>query len=130
MKTYNLDDLYWEDIKTIEELNLPIVQDAFDAIARLKDGISIARYEFGDSMEPILEDGQFCEISPIDGKDLKVGDAVFCRVDGIVGTHMIIMISDADPANRWYAIGTSDLDLIGWTREVFGISKPIPYKII
>lgn len=125
------EDIVSGKITTIGE-DLPIIQGVMASIAHLKNNLSIARYEWGASMSPILESGQFCKIEPINNRELKIGDAVFCKTEFSAGTHMIVMISCADPQKRLYAIGTSGLTIIDWVerKSIYGISTALPYKVI
>lgn len=100
----------------------PIVQDIEKAITCLiKEKVPIARYEFGHSMMPILRSGQFCKITPFENDDeIEVGDALFCNVNGYVGTHMVLVKSKIDPDKIWYLIGSTDGTPLGWTDTVYG----------
>lgn len=100
----------------------PIVQDIEKAVKCLKEEkVPIARYEFGYSMMPILRSGQFCKITPFETDDeIEVGDALFCNVNGYVGTHMVLVKSKIDPDNIWYLIASTDGTPLGWTDTVYG----------
>ena len=120
----------YEKIPNVIE-GLPVVQDiekAIDCLVNQK--IPIARFEFGNSMMPILSSGQFCKISPVDHHtEINVGDALFCDVNGYVGTHMVLLKSQIDPDNTWYMIGMTDMQPIGWTKTVYGVANAINYAV-
>lgn len=100
-----------------------VVNDIKEAITYLANGETIARFEFGDSMAPILKNGEYCIITPITTdniNDIKVGDAVLCEVNGYLMTHMVIAISDASANGRYFLIGNSNMELYGWTQNIFG----------
>ena len=102
----------------------PVVQDVPKAVECLVENkVTIARYEYGNSMMPILRSGQFCKIRPLDiGEQAEVGDALFCYVNGYVGTHMVLTKSNIDPNRTWYLIGMTNMQPLGWTSMVFGIA--------
>lgn len=110
---------------------LPVVQDIEKAMHSLVDHkVPIARFEFGDSMRPILSSGQFCKITPIDNEeDIKIGDALFCEVNGYVGTHMVLLKSHIDEDKTWYLIGMTDMEPIGWTSNIFGIATAMNHYV-
>ena len=97
--------------------NIPVITDELVAVALLKDKKTITRYEYGDSMSPILLSGEFALITPInDINELDIGDAVFCNVNGILMTHMILA---KDKVNG-FLISSTDGYEFGWTHEIFG----------
>lgn len=103
-----------------------VENDANNAKEALLTGETIARFERGNSMHPLLKDGEYAVISPLglDGGTLpKVGDSVFCNVNGYLMTHMIVAISDTSVEGRMYLIGSSHFDLFGWTNTIYGIAK-------
>ena len=60
---------------------------------RLKSGESISFRSYGNSMTPIIKSGMKCTYSPVlEAKDIKVGDAVFCRIGKFYYTHLITNI--------------------------------------
>ena len=42
---------------TVDGVKYPVVNDIREAVEMLKNGITIARFEFGDSMSPVLVSG-------------------------------------------------------------------------
>lgn len=122
-KTYNEDKLP-DKIDGID-----VVQDIFVAMDCLTKGQTIVRYEFGDSMTPILTSGQFCKLIPISEVDeIKQGDCVFAVVNGSIGTHMVWMVSENE-AGKFYCIATTQGTVIGWTDEILAKSIGIPHYV-
>lgn len=109
-------------VKTPKEVEgYRVVQDSEEVLDALKNGETIARFEYGDSMKPMLVSGEYCILEPIT-KQPQVGDAVFCRVNGYLMTHMVWVVSNiAD--KPYYLIGGSNGSLYGWTNEVYAIAK-------
>lgn len=118
-------------MKNIEIVNNPstlhglrVVQNIEDVIKALKDGETIARYEFGSSMRPILVSGQYARLEPLK-EEPQIGDAVFCCVHGHWMTHMIWMKNRHSGS---YLIGSTSGQMYGWTNKVLAIAKPMPFK--
>ena len=131
METRKFKYLTTNDLSEGQIEGIPIVQNIADAISMLTvENKPIVRYEFGNSMMPILRSGQFCLIKPLqENEEINIGDSVFCNVDGYVGTHMVILKSATDRDNTWYLIGTSSMHVIGWTDVVYGKATGIPYIV-
>ena len=93
----------------------------------LKNGITIARFEFGDSMSPVLVSGEYCIVEPIkelEGiNNIAIGDAVLCKVGDHLMTHMVLMISDSAYDGTKYLIGNTWMQYYGWTDTIYGIAK-------
>lgn len=102
-----------------------VFNDAVQALEQLRLGETIARYEFGNSMYPLLKNGEYAIITPMvdNTEPIKVGDSVFCEVNGYLMTHMVVAISNTAKEGTMYLIGSSMLDLFGWTSNVYGIAK-------
>lgn len=124
-KRYNIDSLPF----AID--NVAVVQDIEEAVDTLTiRKLPIVRFEFGTSMMPMLKSGQFCKISPVENvNDINIGDALFCDVNGYVGTHMVWMKSQINPNETWFLIGTTRMELIGWTKTVYGIATAIDHVV-
>lgn len=123
MKTYNEDRIPEE----IDGIN--VIQDLTIAMDCLSHGETIARYEFGDSMSPILISGQFCKLIPIkEGDEIKQGDCVFAEVGLMVGTHMVWMISESNE-KKYYCIATTSGRIIGWTDKIIAKAVGIPHVV-
>ena len=95
-----------------------IQNDAFEAIKALKQGKWVARFEFGESMMPLLKNGEYAVLEPYKEGIVEQGDAVFCQVNGYIMTHMVLMISKIQD-KPMYLIGGPDLSIYGWTDTVF-----------
>ena len=105
-----------------------------EILGELGKGNNVARYEWGDSMMPLLQSGEYCILIPANKTTIEVGDAVFCEVNGYMMTHMVMMISRIQN-NPMYLIGspnyneiTGQFTIYGWTSNVF--AKAIGTKII
>ncbi len=106
----------------IEGIN--VVNNADEAVNHLKNGETVARFEYGDSMQPILKDGEYCILTPLKSLDeIKVGDAVFCKVNGFLMTHMVLAISNSNFEKPYFLISSTDLNVFGWTSDVYAIAK-------
>lgn len=112
-------------VKSPKEINgVEVVNDISKAIKTLHDKkIPIARFEYGESMKPILNDGEYCIVYPIDNlNDVKVGDAVLCDVNGYLMTHMVILKSESNYDTPYFLIGSSRMELYGWTNKIYGVA--------
>ena len=123
MTNYDID-------KVPDEIDgIAVIQDRYMAIDCLSKGQEILRFEFGDSMFPILESGQFCKLVPYkDGDEIKQGDCVFVNINGSVGTHMVWMISEND-SKKLYCIATTKGEVIGWTNYIIAKAYGIPHIV-
>lgn len=104
-----------------------------EILSELSKGNNVARYEYGDSMMPLLQSGEYCILIPANKTTIEVGDAVFCEVNGYVMTHMVMMISKIQ-GEPMYLIGSPNYDrttntfpIYGWTKNVY--AKAIGTKI-
>ena len=81
-------------VKSPKHINgITVVNDIVEAVNELKKGNTIARFEYGDSMMPILKNGEYGIATPIQSlEDVSVGDAVVCEVNGHLMTHMVMLI--------------------------------------
>jgi hypothetical protein len=68
----------------------PVLTGKAAYIARLRAGETVSFREGGNSMTPRIKSRQKCTYSPVrSSADIKVGDAVFCKVGGSYYTHLI-----------------------------------------
>lgn len=104
---------------------LKVIQDIEEVVSTLKQGETVARFEYGSSMRPIFESGQYARLRKL-GQDeqAEIGDAVFCKVCGYWMTHMVWM---KNRATGYYLIGSSSGEMYGWTNEVLAIATPMPF---
>ena len=85
----------------------------------LLNGETIVIYGFGNSMFPILRDGQPVLVEPINYQTkLKKNDIVFCRICGYYYLHKIIAIKN----NMSFQIGNNHGFINGWIprNQIFG----------
>lgn len=109
-----------------------VVQDEREVLEALNNGEIICRFEWGDSMHPILKNGEYAKLIPIkDMTKVKRGDAVFCKIkDEESGgeyymTHMVWEISTSSHDGNekpWFKIGSSMTTIFGWTQDVYAIA--------
>lgn len=112
---------YVNSPKTLDGLR--VVQNYDDIINILRSGETIAHWERGNSMFPILRDSQYVRLEPIHEQP-QVGDAVYCCVHGYWMCHMVWVVNRH---TNQCLIGSTSGDLYGWTDEIIAIGKPMPY---
>ena len=111
-------NIYKYDKIPTEIDGIEVVQEAFIAFEMLQDGQEVVRFEYGDSMLPFLESGQFCKLVPLkEGEEIEIGDIVFSIVHGTPNTHMVWAKKEFK-GKTWYLIGSSECRMIGWTNFV------------
>jgi hypothetical protein len=116
-------------------------------ISGLRDGRVTAQTASGNSMRPVILSGQrkilvpvltgdeasglgarpfdpeqLCEVGDLlylTPENLRVGDAVHCKVGSSIFTHEIIEIR-GEPGWPEFLIGRHDGKLNGWTRDIYG----------
>lgn len=120
----------------MKEVDLPktimgfrVVQDEEEVLECLVKGETVCRYEGGMSMHPILRHQEYAKLIPVRSKDeIKVGDAVFCKLGEYYMTHMVTAISDCGFDNeKWFQIGSTRGEIYGWTKEVYAIARGTDY---
>ena len=121
-------------------LNHPLTIDGFRVIddyeqikTAIDNGETIMHYEFGDSMFPILMNGEYCKIIPTNKNDINVGDAVFCKMDyrkigygEVFMVHRCTDIVDSE-GERFFKIESTSGTLYGWTTEVYAKCESTSY---
>lgn len=96
---------------------------SLDVVEILRSGKNVERYkEAGNSMLPILKPNQPVTLEPIGDRELKVGDIVFCKVNGCFYTHKISKIR-----GRQYQISNNHHFVNGWVsrNSIYGIVTKI-----
>ena len=99
--------------------NPPIFRENKISADHLLNGETIVIYGFGNSMTPILRDGQPVLVEPINYQTkLKKNDIVFCRIGGYYYLHKIIAIKN----NMSFQIGNNQGFINGWIsrNQIFG----------
>lgn len=105
-----------------------VVQDNDEIREAMLNGETVMHWEYGESMSPMLPNKGYCRIEPItDINTIKVGDAVFCKVNGYLMVHMVWIASNMDQEKTHFLIGSTNGSLYGWTTEVYGIAYATPY---
>lgn len=117
-----------EKIKYVKSPNfvdgVNVINNIVEAVEWLKMGRKVARFEFGDSMMPILKSGEYCVIEPLnDLNSVNIGDAVLCEVNGYLMTHMVVSKSTSAKDSPYFLIGTTSMYVYGWTNKIYGICK-------
>lgn len=102
---------------------LKVVNSIEETIKTLESGETVARFEYGESMMPIFQSGQYARLTKLKGTP-QVGDAVFCCVNGYWMTHMVWVIN----RHSGYAlIGSTSGEMYGWTNQILATATPMPY---
>jgi len=109
-----------------KEINgVRVVQSTEEVVEALAKGETVCRYEWGDSMTPVLKNGEYANLTPIkDINEVQRGDAVFCKMpEGYYMTHMVWEISRCGHNGRpWFKIGSTGTSIYGWTQDVLAIA--------
>ena len=85
-------------------------------IAKLQNGEKVIHRGKGNSMTPIIKSGQQVELEPCTWEQAKVGDAVFCKVRGMITTHLVT----AKNEKKGCRISNNHGHVNGWTKQVYG----------
>ena len=104
--------------KPKRDSNQPLLLGRDAYIARLKAGETVSFREGGNSMTPRIKSREKCTYEPVTSIDeLKIGDAVFCKVGGNFFTHLITAMRDEQ-----VQISNNHGHVNGWTHisNVFG----------
>ena len=67
-------------------------------------------------MTPRIKSGQPVELEPCTWEAAKVGDAVFCKVRGMITTHLVT----AKNEQKGCQISNNHGHVNGWTKQVYG----------
>ena len=113
-----------------KEINgIRVVQDYDEIEKALKNGETVYHWEAGESLQPLINNMEYCIIKPCEPNEVKRGDCVFCIISNKYGikypmVHQVWEISDASHTNElWFKIGSTISSIFGWTKEVYGIAK-------
>jgi hypothetical protein len=96
----------------------PVLTGKAAYIARLRAGETVSFRESGNSMTPRIKHRQKCTYAPLNGPDdLRVGDAVFCKVGRCYFTHLVTAMRGAQ-----YQISNNHGHCNGWItlESIFG----------
>jgi hypothetical protein len=96
----------------------PVLTGRQAYIARLRAGETVSFRETGNSMMPRIRSRQKCTYVPVrEPADIRVGDAVFCKVAGNYFTHLVTAIR-----GNQYQISNNHGHVNGWTTldNIFG----------
>lgn len=105
-----------------KEINGVKVSETYaDAIDLLKSGKQTYKWEYGDSMFPILCSKEYCRIEPVKSlEEIHENDAVLCVVDHFAMIHMVQKVFDTENKGRWFLITTTTGRPFGITNIVYG----------
>jgi phage repressor protein C with HTH and peptisase S24 domain len=83
----------------------------------------------GNSMRPLIAPKEAIYIRKVAANQLRIGDAVFCRVNGGLQVHKITAI---DKANERWQIGNNHGHINGWvsTNAIFGLAVMVEDRIL
>lgn len=92
-----------------------------EAISLLKEGKQTYKWEYGDSMFPILCSKEYCLIEPVTSlDDIHENDAVLCVVNGFTMIHMVSKVFDVKNRGKWFLISTTQGTTFGFTNMIYG----------
>jgi|ERR1019366_4805334 hypothetical protein len=82
----------------------------------------------GNSMQPLIETGQSIHLKKVLPEQLRVGDAVFCKVGGSLFVHLITAL---DAENQRYTISNNKGHTNGTIgpQKIFGLCVGVDDKI-
>ena len=105
--------------KTIDGIK---VSDTYsEAIELLKAGEQTYKWEYGDSMFPILCSKEYCRIEPVESLDeIHENDAVLCVVNNYAMIHMVQKVFDVKNRGKWFLISTTQGMPFGFTDKIYG----------
>ena len=100
--------------------NPPIFRENKISADHLLNGETIVIYGFGNSMTPILKNGQPVLVEPVSYQTkLKKDDIVFCKIGGYYYLHKILAVRN----NTTFQIGNNHGYVNGWIsrNQIFGL---------
>lgn len=107
----------------IDGKEITVVQNYADLITLVSKGNTVAHWESGDSLFPLIQDMEYCKVSPINKDDVTIGMCVLCVIENI-GTmiHRVVDIVERDN-EKWFQIGDTLNNIYGWTTNVIGLAE-------
>jgi hypothetical protein len=112
-----------EFVDSPKEINgIPVEQYGSSIKSRLLNNEKVYHWERGDSLSPIINDMEYCLITPCEKEDIKIGDCVFCEI-AINGFQFPMVHRCTDIVERdglWFRIDSTHGDHFGWTQNVYG----------
>lgn len=107
----------------IEGQNLEVIQDYSNLIKSVANGKTVVHWESGDSLFPLIQDMEYCKISPIDKDDITVGMCVLCVIEDVGPMiHRVVDVVERDN-EKWFKIGDTLNNVYGWTTNVIGLAE-------
>ncbi len=87
----------------------------------LEEGKTFKTHASGNSMTPLVKNGQEYILEPAKLEDIKVGDIVFCKLRGKFFNHLVTALDKEKGAQ----ISNNHGHVNGWTKIVYGKIKEI-----
>lgn len=87
----------------------------------LEEGKTFETCAKGNSMTPLVKNGQKYILEPAKLENIKVGDIVFCKVHGKYFNHLVTGLDEQKGAQ----ISNNHGHVNGWTKQIFGKIKEI-----
>lgn len=118
---------------TIEGLR--VVQDGKEIYKALQNGESVMHWEAGNSMHPLIMHMEYCLIEPAKKEDIRQGEGVFCKFryinrngepEDFFMVHRCTEIYNRE-GELWFKIESTDNQLFGWTKHVYGRAHATGY---
>lgn len=89
------------------------------AIEELRAGNTTKYKGHGNSMHPRIKSGATVTLEPTTLENLKIGDAVFCKVKGNIYVHLVTAFRGKG-SNLQVQISNNHGHVNGWTSTVYG----------
>lgn len=104
---------------------IKVVQDMDDLLECILDKKQIVtRYEYGNSMRGILENGEFGIYYPLNIMRPEQGDAVLCVINGCLNVHMLKYIIGS---NEFVITKSDGKTVIGIADCILATVKPFTF---
>lgn len=99
------------------------------AVKILEDKGEVVIRGAGNSMQPIIETGDSIYLKKVSPEQLRVGDAVFCKVSGNMFVHLITAIDEKGPR---FQISNNKGHTNGWIGPsgIYGLCVKVEDKVI
>lgn len=107
----------------IDGEEIEVIQDYSDLIKSVSKGNTVAHWESGDSLFPIIQDMEYCKVSSINKDDVIIGMCVLCVIEDVAPMiHRVVDIVERDN-EKWFKIGDTLNNVYGWTTNVIGLAE-------
>lgn len=115
-------------VDEFKEINgVEVVQDIEEAKLSVLNGKTVARYEFGDSLFPLVHSGEYLKLVPLaETEKIEPKDIVLCEVHGCLMAHMIYTATKFNN-KEYYFIASTHGTFYGWTPREKIYAKCYPF---